>query len=300
MASTDARPIPKKNTAYRVTFPLIDADGDLVTGATGLDSEVSIDGGTFTDCTSEATEIATASGIYYLDLTSAEMNGDTIAIIVKTSSSGAKTTPIVLYPEESGDLRVTVNALDNNAITAASIATDAIDNDALAANAVSEIQSGLATAAALTTVSGYIDTEVAAIKAKTDALPADPADASDITALVDALPTAAEVWAYATRTLTSAGSGGATADEVWAYTTRTLTSGGGGATANEIADAVLSRGVSNVQDTADTTSLAALILATFESSIVGTSWVIRKTGGTTFTTKTVTIDADADPITGVN
>ena len=37
-----------------------------------------------------------------------------------------------------------------------------------------------ATAAALQVVDDFVDTEVAAIKAKTDALPADPADASDI------------------------------------------------------------------------------------------------------------------------
>lgn len=66
-----------------------------------------------------------------------------------------------------------------------------------------------------------------------------------------------------------------------------------------IADAVLSRGVSNVQDTADTTSLAAVILATFESAMVGTTWTIRKTGGTTFMTKTLTVDAAADSVIGV-
>lgn len=108
MASTDAKPVPQKNVAYRVTFPIIDADGDLVTGATGLDSEVSKDGGTFADCTNEATEIATNSGVYFLDLTSTEMNADTVAVIVKTSSSGAKTTVIVMYPEEAGDIRVNV------------------------------------------------------------------------------------------------------------------------------------------------------------------------------------------------
>lgn len=120
MASTDARPIPQKNVAYRVTFPIFDADGDLVTGAAGLDSEVSKDGGTFSDCTNEATEIATNSGMYYLDLTSTEMNADTVAVIVKTSSSGAKTTPIVLYPEETGDLRVNVTAYGGMAGTFAS------------------------------------------------------------------------------------------------------------------------------------------------------------------------------------
>jgi hypothetical protein len=72
MAASDATPFPIKNQAYRVTFPILDADGDLVTGASGLDSEVSKDGGTFADCTSEATEIATSSGVYYLDLTSTE------------------------------------------------------------------------------------------------------------------------------------------------------------------------------------------------------------------------------------
>lgn len=120
MASTDAKPVPQKNVAYRITFPILDADGDLVTGATGLDSEVSKDGGTFADCTNEATEIATNSGMYYLDLTSTEMNADTVAVIVKTSSTGAKTTPIVMYPEEAGDIRVNVTAYGGTAGTFAS------------------------------------------------------------------------------------------------------------------------------------------------------------------------------------
>jgi hypothetical protein len=106
MASSDARPVPRKNVAFRAVFPIMDADGDLVTGATGLDSEISKDQGTFGDCTSEATEIATASGVYYLDLTATEMNADCVAIIVKTTSSGAKTTVLVFYPEEVGDYRI--------------------------------------------------------------------------------------------------------------------------------------------------------------------------------------------------
>ena len=97
MASTDAKAIPVKGAAYRVTFPILDADGDLVTAAATLDSEVSKDGGTFADCTNEATEIATSSGMYFLDLTATEMDADTVAIIVKTGTAGAKTTPIVLY-----------------------------------------------------------------------------------------------------------------------------------------------------------------------------------------------------------
>jgi hypothetical protein len=153
MASTDARPVPQKNVAYRVTFPIYDADGDLVTGAAGLDSEISKDGGTFADVTAEATEIATASGMYFLDLTSTEMNADTVAIIVKTSTVGAKTTAVVLYPEEAGDIRVNVTqnagtnitsaagiqevkvaSIANNAITAAAINADAITDAKVAAD----------------------------------------------------------------------------------------------------------------------------------------------------------------------
>ena len=111
MASGDAKPFPIKNTAYRVTFPILDADGDLVSGAADLDSQVSKDGGTFAACTSEATEIATASGMYYLDLTSTEINADTVAIIVKTSTAGAKTTPIVMYPVEDADIPVNVKVM---------------------------------------------------------------------------------------------------------------------------------------------------------------------------------------------
>lgn len=164
MASTDATGIPIKNQAYRVTFPILDADGDPVTAAGSLDSEISKDGGTFTDCTNEATEIATSSGMYFLDLTSTEMNADTVAIIVK--STGGKTTPIVLYPAEAADIKanvvswlgsapnalvssrvdasvgaiaanaITATAINADAITAAKVADGTIDANTFAASAI--------------------------------------------------------------------------------------------------------------------------------------------------------------------
>lgn len=89
-----------KNVATYITFPIVDADGDTVTGATALDSEIDqwADGAAptgFADCTNEATEIGT-TGIYYLLLTQAEMNEDYIYIQVKTTSSGAKTQHILI------------------------------------------------------------------------------------------------------------------------------------------------------------------------------------------------------------
>lgn len=196
MASTDAKPIPQKNVAYRVTFPIFDADGDLVTGATGLDSEISKDAGTFADCTNEATEIATASGMYYLDLTSTEMNADTVAICVKTSSSGAKTTPIVMYPEEAGDVRVNVTQVGGTAQTAGDLAAmitvvdDFVDTEVAAIKAKTDlIPASPASESTLTTIAGYIDTEVAAIKAKTDNLPASPANEATLTTIAGYIDT---------------------------------------------------------------------------------------------------------------
>jgi len=98
----------KKATATRIVFPILDADGDPVPDATDLDSQYSIDGAQFIACTDEAHNIAnpggaTNTGLYYLDLTSGEMNGDKIAVQVKTSSSGAKTTMLVIYTSGQTD-----------------------------------------------------------------------------------------------------------------------------------------------------------------------------------------------------
>jgi len=71
------------------------------------------------------------------------------------------------------------------------------------------------------------------------------------------------------------------------------------AQAQTLADEVLKRSVTNTQDSADAHSLAAIVLGILESSRSETTWTIKKTTGSTFTTKTLTLDADADPVTGV-
>jgi hypothetical protein len=68
---------------------------------------------------------------------------------------------------------------------------------------------------------------------------------------------------------------------------------------SDISDDVLTRGMSNTENSADTTSLTALVLSALESSTSGATWTIRKTGGTTFVTKTLTLDASASQIIGV-
>lgn len=71
-------------------------------------------------------------------------------------------------------------------------------------------------------------------------------------------------------------------------------------TAIQIADAVLKRGVSNVEATASAYSLAEVILALLNCSSSGSTWTIKKTGGATFSTHTLTEDGAALPVTGVS
>jgi len=94
-AAGDAHEYPVYGYHFRTTFPLLDADGDLVALA-AADSEISKDAGTASDCTNEATEIATSSGMAYLDLTGTEMTCKCAAVICKGTNH--KTTPVVLYP----------------------------------------------------------------------------------------------------------------------------------------------------------------------------------------------------------
>jgi hypothetical protein len=101
----NALPYPIYGAPFGVVFPMLDADGDLVTGATTPDAERSLNGDTFADCTNESTEIATNSGMWYLLLTAAEMTADVTAVIAKSATAGMKTTPIVLYPRKLVTIR---------------------------------------------------------------------------------------------------------------------------------------------------------------------------------------------------
>ena len=92
---------------YCLVFPLLDADGDPVTGLT-CDSELSKNGNTAFDCHKEGVEIAldtaTNKGMYYLDLTGShtgtEMVADVVAVTVYTGVAADKATCMVLYPRK--------------------------------------------------------------------------------------------------------------------------------------------------------------------------------------------------------
>lgn len=168
-----------KNATFELQFPIYDNDGDLVSAAAALDTEVSKDGGTFADATNEATEIATASGCYKITLTSTEMDADRVMTITKTTTTDAKTAVNMMYtatrqlkdlafPATSGrsfvvetdgmvhgDLKewlgvaplalvsqrvnVSVGAMAADVLTAAAIATDAIGAAEIASGGADKI-----------------------------------------------------------------------------------------------------------------------------------------------------------------
>jgi hypothetical protein len=128
-------------------------------------------------------------GIVLYTPTQAETNYTSFILIAK--KTGCIPACVTVVTTASSVPGRTVPA--DGSITAAVIATDAIDADAIKADAVTEIQSGLATATnvsdAQTAIITQVDaneTKIDAVKAKTDNLPSDPADQSAVEAAITA------------------------------------------------------------------------------------------------------------------
>ena len=188
MPASDSMPVPRRNTAFRLYFELRNSSGTLVTTWAGADSEESLDGGAFTDCTNEATEIGT-SGIGFLDLTAAEMNADCTIIKITFTNTGAVTPVFYLYPQELGDIRVNATYWFDAALTATYVAPDN---------------------AGVTTLTTRLTNTRAG---NLDFLTAAPPVLADIVA---------GVWSHGTRSLTTFGS---LVADIWSNVTRTITGG---------------------------------------------------------------------------
>lgn len=126
----------------------------------------------------------------------------TIAAWPLATPSGTITYYVQGTPNGSPNLLPSVHVL--------TVAANAVTASALATDAVSEIQSGLALAADLATVAGYLDTEIAAILADTNELQTDWANGGRLDLILDArasqtsvddIPTVAE---FEARTPTAA------------------------------------------------------------------------------------------------
>ena len=207
----------KQSTATDVELgPFVDST-DGVTAETGLtisqaDCQLIKNGGAAAQKNDATSASHLAGGHYKVPLNTTDTNTlGRLRLYVNESGAVPVWRDFMVVPSNVWDslfgadkLQVHADEITAGLITAAAIATGAIDADALATDAVTEIQGGLATAAALTTIDDFLDTEIAAIladtnelqtdwvnggrldllidaiKAKTDNLPSDPADDSDI------------------------------------------------------------------------------------------------------------------------
>jgi len=155
MASTDALNLPIKATAIRIPIgPFFDDTGLVITGWTGADSEISKDGGSFTDCTNEATEIGT-SGAGYLDLTSTETNTD--GIWIKTTITNTDARPFFWYSatQRAGAyIRGDTRELSGTAQTARDIGASVLLSPGTGTGQIS-LSSGAVTAGTVSDKTGY-------------------------------------------------------------------------------------------------------------------------------------------------
>lgn len=145
----------KKNTAFILYVALSSqAQGATFqsnpTIASG-DWKVSIDGGALANLATLPAVTPASSKMVKISLSTSEMNGDNITV-VGSDASGAEWRDIVI------NIQTSAQQIDD-----------------------------LATQASVNTVDDFLDTEIAAIKAKTDNLPTDPADESLIQASIAAL-----------------------------------------------------------------------------------------------------------------
>ena len=174
LAFDSATGLPKTGDGANIT-PYVSKDGGAVTALTD----------------SSATEMSStnAPGDYQFDVSQSESNADNVRFTGKSSTSG-----IVIVPKEycTAPPNFTAQSIDSNGRV-----------DVIKVAGTSQTAGDLA--ALINAVDDLVDTEVAAIKAKTDNLPADPADASDIAASFATINTTLQGLVLASATIGSGG-----------------------------------------------------------------------------------------------
>jgi hypothetical protein len=121
-------------------------------------------------------------GVVFYTPTQSETNYTSFILIAKkTSCIPVAITVVTSASATAGQVRLEGVTHTSAVIPTVTTVTNKTGYE-LSGTGVTAVQSGLATAAALNVVDDFLDTEIAAIKAKTDNLPTDPADASDVAA----------------------------------------------------------------------------------------------------------------------
>lgn len=149
---------------------------------------------TATKCRFKEVDATNHPGLYEIQLADARFavsSAKSLVVSVSGASNAAQTDVVIALRDVDpyDSMRGGLTALPNVAAGANGglpLAVDASGRvDVLKVNGTSQTAGDLA--ALINAVDDYIDTEVAAIKAKTDNLPSDPADASDIATATTAI-----------------------------------------------------------------------------------------------------------------
>lgn len=136
--------------------------------------------------------------------TTVNLSGTTILTATSVETDTADIQARLPAALVSGRIDASVGAMAANVLTATAIAADAITAAKVAADVTTEIQSGLATAAALATVDGVVD----AILVDTNELQTDWANGGRLDNILDAAGGAGDPWATALPGAYSAGTAG--------------------------------------------------------------------------------------------
>ncbi len=191
----------KQSTSFEFDFRALDSTGTAVTGKVDGDwtKRIKKSGGSFGAMTVTVTE--TENGWYKATLSTSHT--DTLgALAVYFSATSVATGGALVFTVEAnvtadvvallptsldgGLMRAQVKGMDAGVVTASVVATNAIDADALATDAVTEIQSGLATAAGVTSATSGLAT-ASALSTLSTAVAALPSAAAVATAVMGAV-----------------------------------------------------------------------------------------------------------------
>ena len=113
MAVTDAKPVARYGEPYLLYLPLFDETGSLnyLEGTLAL---ISKDGGPMLETANTPVSVAD-SGIFSLLLTDDETTANAVAVLLVPASATHKVTPVILYPEKPGDIRVQTVSIELSA-----------------------------------------------------------------------------------------------------------------------------------------------------------------------------------------
>jgi hypothetical protein len=253
-----------QSTAARVLLRVY-LTSDHISPATGktVAVQISKNGSAFANPSAgptTATEIS--NGWYYVDLSTTDM-GSTGPIAVRGTAASCDTAEWNEY---------VVNA----------------NNGGLAY--LDAAVSSRASQTSLDIVDDYVDTEIAAIKAKTDNLPSDPADASDIAGVLTTINTKLDT------------TNGYIDTEVAAIKAKTDLIPATPVTVADIptalqnADALLTRSISSVEGSAPVFSLVSVVLKLCSRFVASNGKTYRTNGTTVHMTQAVTTSAGSAPV----